>query len=449
MHSIIVLPLMSTNHSFVNADWIFQGKHWSDVPPLVKRAATHAFTIPSAIEQQIIPSPNISIHQLIDFTLPKAIATIQEANIAKFFSLNEPGIITEDLLARMSRLAMPTSSVVNKLVNAGHQAWLDGFKSVKYIHISDNVSTHFPLWLITFWKEVHLLRISVRSPWVKAQGWLNGELRQKRSSERRARAEEVNMLLSSLPWGINKCGVSDNEPIHTLWRFLGPHYTTGSQQNDLLEILRCRIASDPSLVQHMRVEGVDLTVKIMKAATTRGTDEYQIEQGFAWVRSLGNDLLRREQTLLTVAHLGEDNKHWVALVVDVKDKSIRYGDSLGLPIPSELLEAYTWWLAQHSPIVFENNHLPITKQEDGSSCGTLADNCLNHFATPMISPMIKTLAIREARMSAFSCIANHVLERVSFEVENHLSGLKFMIIFSSSRSKMTFLHRKMAYLLMV
>ena len=41
-------------------------------------------------------------------------------------------------------------------------------------------------------------------------------------------AEDVNILLAELPWGINKCGVSDSELIHTMWNYLGPHFATGS-----------------------------------------------------------------------------------------------------------------------------------------------------------------------------------------------------------------------------
>ena len=127
---------------------------------------------------------------------------------------------------------MPTSTVTKELVKIGHQAWLDGFKSVKYVHIGDGVTTHFPLWLISFWSEVHGLRTTVRDPWVKAKAWLTVELKQKKVLKRRTYAEDVNILLAQLPWGVKKCGVSDTEPIHTMWRYLGPHFTTGSQQND-------------------------------------------------------------------------------------------------------------------------------------------------------------------------------------------------------------------------
>ena len=110
---------------------------------------------------------------------------------------------------------MPTSAVVKDLNKIAHQAWLDGFKSIKYAHIGDSVTTHFPLWLISFWNEVLDLR-TVRDSWVKAKAWLMVELKQKKALQRRTYAEDVNVLLSELPWGISKCGVSDSEPIHTM-----------------------------------------------------------------------------------------------------------------------------------------------------------------------------------------------------------------------------------------
>jgi hypothetical protein len=61
------------------------------------------------------------------------------------------------LLEWMRQLSMPTLTVIKELEQVGRQAWLDGFKSVKYAHLGDGVSTHFPLWLISFWCEVHNL----------------------------------------------------------------------------------------------------------------------------------------------------------------------------------------------------------------------------------------------------------------------------------------------------
>jgi len=74
-----------------------------------------------------------------------------------------------------------------------------------------------------------------------------------------------------------------------------------------------------------------LTAKLAEAVATDGTDAYHTEKRFAWVRTLGEDIMKREQALLTLAH---------------------YGDSLGYPIPPDLLRNYEWWISQHSSSSF-------------------------------------------------------------------------------------------------
>jgi hypothetical protein len=165
------------------------------------------------------------------------------------------------------------------------------------------------------------------------------------------------------------------------------------------------------LVQHIRVERVALTAKLAEAAATNGTDAYHTEKRFVWVRSLGEDM-KQEQALLTLAHLGDNNQHWVRLVVDAKEKAIHYGDSLEYPIPPDLLQNYEWWISQHSSSSFVLKDLPVTHQEDGSSCG-VADNGLNHFTSPKLFPLFKSSEARAARMSTFIRVAKHILERVS------------------------------------
>jgi hypothetical protein len=110
---------------------------------------------------------------------------------------------------------MPTALVVRKLVEFGHQAWLDGYQSMKYTHLCDSVTTHFPLWLIALWATVLDLQKMVQKPWVQAREWLGTELWQQRSRERHALAEDAKAFLRAVPW--------DNNAVRNMWRFIGPH----------------------------------------------------------------------------------------------------------------------------------------------------------------------------------------------------------------------------------
>ena len=61
---------------FIEGEWLSLGKKWGDVPPKVKRAATQIFAVPKYVHQQLLPSPKLSIHQFIDFPLPKHVTVV-------------------------------------------------------------------------------------------------------------------------------------------------------------------------------------------------------------------------------------------------------------------------------------------------------------------------------------------------------------------------------------
>jgi len=313
------------------------------------------------------------------------------------------------MLTRMRRLPIPSPSVVGKLVELKHQAWLDGYESVRYIHLCDAVTTHFPLWLVTFWADVLYLCNHVCQPWMDAKAWLSAEKRWKFTKERVQLAEDASAMLSALPWGLKKCGLSDDEPIHTLWRYLGNHWTTGSMQNDLLHDLANRIEADEGLTEELVVHTSALSAKIVEAFATRETDAYKTAQGFRWLRNLADQILLQRQRLLTMQHLGKKNPHWVAVVIDAKRGVVQYGDALGDAIPSPLLDAYQWWLSQHSSTSFKLEELPIAPQTDTSSCGFLSHNSLEHDAFPGSVHLIKNVNVAAVRMSAFLRIGNQIL----------------------------------------
>jgi hypothetical protein len=130
------------------------------------------------------------------------------------------------------------------------------------------------LWILTYWESVSTLKRDAWGKLRKSQEWVN---RQKKitpvNRSRAALAEDMAMKLVMLPWGLGKRGVSDSEPFHTLWRFLGPNWLAGSQMDDMLEILGHKINTNPELVENTRVRGTALIPKILKAycAAKKGT----------------------------------------------------------------------------------------------------------------------------------------------------------------------------------
>jgi hypothetical protein len=72
---------------------------------------------------------------MLDFTLLSPASAIVANNPSSFLSHNAPESVTDAMFTRMCHLPIPPASAVSKLVELGHQAWLDGYQSVRYTHL--------------------------------------------------------------------------------------------------------------------------------------------------------------------------------------------------------------------------------------------------------------------------------------------------------------------------
>jgi hypothetical protein len=289
-----------------------------------------------------------------------------------------------------------------------------------YSHLG-GVVAHYPLWLISIWVAFLDFKRDVRGPWVKSSDWL---AQQKKVSKRNPAlvelVDEARQILSMLPWGCAKpAGLSDTEAAFNLWRFLGPNWLASSQQNDMLELIRQKVDADPALAGKIRVEGVDLTPKIIEAFQA-GADTYCTARSFRWIRELFDDLLRDKAALITTAHLGDITKepHWVGLVVDASKPvtQILYADSFGKSMPPSLFAAFRWVVDQHTTAAQSPGKLPVGPQQDGFSCGMLVDNSLQHFVDPAIPLSKGSEKFARARLVAFNMIGKWTLERVRIPI---------------------------------
>ena len=109
--------------------WILQGEKWTaNMPSLVKKTAQNEFKLPI---NTLLPSSNISLKALAEFTLP---ATVEKSTVHKYmehyFTADPSTAITPAVLMYMQLLLMPERSTIWELVEVGHQAWLNGARSV-------------------------------------------------------------------------------------------------------------------------------------------------------------------------------------------------------------------------------------------------------------------------------------------------------------------------------
>lgn len=73
-----------------------------------------------------------------------------------------------------------------------------------------------------------------------------------------------------------------------------------------------------------------------------------------------------------------------------------------------------WWTHHHTGHGFACEKLPITRQDDGFSCGLLAYNALTHWANPEKYPLIDATKVDDARLEILlGVIIQHLNNLVS------------------------------------
>ncbi len=330
---------------FNASDWISCGKHWNSVPPTVHRAAKQVFAIPQSLHDRLFGWSNLDLHGLISTHIPSSFpeqdtTQSREDSLSHYFSADLPHKETSMSLTQLSRLPMPADKTVHQLVHYAWQAWLDGKQSVRYAHLSDGATvTLFPLVIISVWEEyVRMKKAHVH--WVQSNRWLSKLLKDHKHPERQTLAREASFVLHSLPWDTEQ-NLSDNKPVHDLYRLLGNTWLASSQLDTILQFLEERIQADWSLLDTVRIESVEFSNILLCEYRARNKQTSM----HAWLTSASKDLASGKQ-LLTIANLGQVNNtpHWTAVVIDRQGEapSILYGDPFGEEMPRELLSAYQW-----------------------------------------------------------------------------------------------------------
>ena len=107
----------------LKSTWISTGKKWSDSPPQVKGMVKSFFKVPIDNTSKIYPAKNLSMKQMMDFTIPCPAQSLfaTTANPASYFSQVAPSPITDVLLTWLCHLPIPLISIVNKLCEVGNQ----------------------------------------------------------------------------------------------------------------------------------------------------------------------------------------------------------------------------------------------------------------------------------------------------------------------------------------
>lgn len=175
---------------------------------------------------------------------------------------------------------------------------------------------------------------------------------------------------------------------------LSTNWLNSSDIDSMLELLCEQVQESTTERTRFIVFSTHLVQKLL---TTFGDQTQGISyEACSWLQNIGKEVFEQGKTLITVTHLGKlppkkgmkkGSDHWVPLVIDGREHSFIYGDSLvgkKMPvIPDRLLNALNAWRERHTFSTFTCTTLPTSQQEDTHSCGIRATNALEHYVRPM------------------------------------------------------------------
>ncbi|KAF9019877.1 hypothetical protein BDZ89DRAFT_897692, partial [Hymenopellis radicata] len=218
-------------------------------------------------------------------------------------------------------------------------------------------------------------------------------------------------VLAILPWHGKMKGMPNQDPLHTLHRFLIPDmWLSDIQIDQILELLRADLQREGS---DDVIESRDFLGKVVEAYERRETGEYDESRYFKRIHSLGCAMASGDVTRVgCIMHLDVE-KHWVAVVIDGEKHSILYGDSFRKEMPEHVKQALTWWTEYHHRINFNHGEMPVTYQVDSFSCGLLSTNALAVLMSPWRYDVIEQSDVNAARLKLFLRLTDIHFNQVS------------------------------------
>ncbi|KAG1854448.1 hypothetical protein DFJ58DRAFT_841367 [Suillus subalutaceus] len=346
--------------------------------------------IPVSVQSIILPDQNLSVSSFLEFPLPSASITTAPP-LREYFDTDPPPEDTS-YLDYLRTQPLPQLAVLHQLLEGVQRARLDGSRSIVYAHADINQS--FPFWILTFWRQAYTL-LDIQNKWRQAEAFLT-----KRQSN--PVASTFHLALSRLSWSGSTKGFCDWSPIHDLADFASQKWLTDTNLNMMLDI----VYGDKDVASKHTFETAYFVPLLLLAHDERAKKDYLTSREAKPFCSAAEQLFKGHYKSLGIpCHIHKN--HWTAVLINVEDQKVLYGDSFGAAIPNNLKAAIDWWLSHHSPTPLTWDDLQISCQEDTHSCGVLAVNALAHFIQPTKFPLLSSSDTDIARLHYGNAIIEH------------------------------------------
>ncbi|THH14089.1 hypothetical protein EUX98_g9651 [Antrodiella citrinella] len=354
--------------------------------------------VPQSASLSPLPSLVPRVSDAVSCQLPPFSNNIAAPNPKLYYSKSASRNID---WAHFNSIPVPSVAFIRSLQNVCGEQWKADYRSILWHNQT------FPLYVLTLWEKLHDLKV-----WRGVVSWV----KHVRDSAVVAKAvdamfrDRVDLVVDAildfrLDTVVTINGIATSCMELTTW--CSHEWLSDIHVDQMLAILIYDILSHLPISRH-KILPMSNTNKIVQLYHLRHAPNAQYPSDAKptrFIHDVGTSLqCGRLRSIGGIFHV--NNNHWVALVADVEEKIIYYGDSLDYSTSSAYdyvagkvhAQAVAWWLGVHGIDGMLFDRLPISLQDDGYSCGLMSLNALAHHYLPKRHPLIHTSYVDVSRM---------------------------------------------------
>lgn len=299
--------------------------------------------IPAGIYEVLLPQDDLNVVDLIDFTIslgknsapngPNLLAMPDSELFSKIASL----ITSEEHVAFLHSLSFPTVMEVEILQErlekvSENKVDEEKPKSLVYpLSTTNSPNIRLPLWVLEYWRKSHRV-VEHKGHWGPAIAWLKWK-----------KSQETIDILREVPWKYQTPDkeLSNTLDISDLALFCSEKWLGNAQMDAMSAVLNDRLISSQI---EASVQPNNFFQKL-HTAYCFSRDTYSTEISTRFLRKIADDLksgaVPNTCTALAVCFTqngvilpeGQQSpsNHWCALIIDINQCTLHYGDPMGRP----------------------------------------------------------------------------------------------------------------------